>query len=80
MQLLERLTDNLRAVSGVNVPILTQLFLCTRVLISRISAEALASLWFIVIPELVSDKFKIESTRFFFFFMLFLDERVSGVC
>ncbi|VDK34785.1 unnamed protein product [Taenia asiatica] len=53
-EILERLTDNLRAVADVNVPILTQIFLCTRVLIARISADSLASLWFIVIPELVS--------------------------
>ncbi|KAL5102848.1 hypothetical protein TcWFU_005011 [Taenia crassiceps] len=53
-EILERLTDNLRAITDVNVPILTQIFLCARVLIARISAESLASLWFIVIPELVN--------------------------
>ncbi|VDM33428.1 unnamed protein product [Hydatigera taeniaeformis] len=52
-EILERLTDNLRAITDVNVPILTQIFLCARVLIARISADSLASLWFIVIPELV---------------------------
>lgn len=63
----ERLTDNLRAVTGINTPILTQLFLCTRVLIARISAESLASLWFIVMPELVGPKpviFPSHSSKF----------------
>uniref|UniRef100_A0A0X3P420 Uncharacterized protein n=1 Tax=Schistocephalus solidus TaxID=70667 RepID=A0A0X3P420_SCHSO len=53
-EVLERVTDNLRAISGIVVPITTQVFLCTRVLISRISSASLASLWHIVIPELVS--------------------------
>ncbi|VDN19123.1 unnamed protein product [Dibothriocephalus latus] len=44
----------MRAISDVVVPITTQVFLCTRVLISRISSTSLASLWHIVIPELVS--------------------------
>ncbi|CDI96745.1 protein dopey 1 [Echinococcus multilocularis] len=60
--ILERLTDSLRAMTDVNVPILTQIFLCTRVLIARISADSLASLWFIVIPELVN-VFRIFSER-----------------
>ncbi|VDD81929.1 unnamed protein product [Mesocestoides corti] len=51
-EILERLTDNLRSTTDVNVPILTQLFLCTRVLIARISPPSLASLWHIVLPEL----------------------------
>ncbi|KAM7534070.1 hypothetical protein Aperf_G00000110027 [Anoplocephala perfoliata] len=53
-EILERLTDNLRATTDQNVPILTQLFLCTRVLVARISSESLASLWLIVIPELTN--------------------------
>ncbi|BHF78502.1 Protein dopey-1 [Sparganum proliferum] len=53
-EVLERVTDNLRAISDVVVPVTTQVFLCTRVLISRISSASLASLWHIVIPELVS--------------------------
>ncbi|KAM3173974.1 hypothetical protein ACTXT7_011483, partial [Hymenolepis weldensis] len=52
-EILERLTDNLRAMTDLNVPILTQMFLCTRVLVARISSESLASLWLLVIPELV---------------------------
>lgn len=55
----ERLTDNLRAMTDLNVPILTQMFLCTRVLVARISSESLASLWLLVIPELVSYSLKI---------------------
>ncbi|VDL29077.1 unnamed protein product [Hymenolepis diminuta] len=52
-EILERLTDNLRAMTDLNVPILTQMFLCTRVLVTRLSSESLASLWLLVIPELV---------------------------
>nr|CUU99408.1 hypothetical transcript [Hymenolepis microstoma] len=53
-EILERLTDNLRVMTDLNAPILTQMFLCTRVLVTRISSESLASLWLLVIPELMN--------------------------
>ncbi|VDO13286.1 unnamed protein product [Rodentolepis nana] len=52
------MTDNLRMMTDSNVPILTQMFLCTRVLVTRISSESLASLWLLVIPELVSENLR----------------------
>ncbi|CAH8549385.1 unnamed protein product [Schistosoma turkestanicum] len=52
--LLERLTECLRLGQGIIPVVHTQVFLFARVLISRMSAIQLTSLWPIVVPELVS--------------------------